>query len=191
MKALYIVDVQNDFLPGGSLAVPNGDEVVPVILDLIDKDHYDEIFVSEDWHPYNHTSFAENHNVAPFTMVDGEMKWPIHCVQYSMGACLQSDIFYKLLKSTKMIFYLQKGDNDYLEEYTVNSDQLSDELCSFEEVDVVGLATDHCVKHTALALKSIGLKVNVILAGCRGVSEETTNQAIKEMEDAGITVIGE
>lgn len=191
MKALFLVDIQNDFLPGGALAVPNGNEIIPVVLDSLDK--YKNIFVSVDWHPINHVSFAKNFNIEPFTVFDQEMKWPIHCVKYTSGACIQKKIHFKLLElmNKKPITFLKKGNFFCLEEYSIDKRRLLDILEDIDEVEVMGLATDYCVKNTVLSLLEIGKKVKVNLNACRGVSGESTKHAIEIMKNSGAEIIGE
>jgi len=91
MKALIIVDVQNDFCEGGSLAVANSNTIFPFINELVKYEDFSKIYVTKDWHPANHTSFAANHGKNPFELIvdengENEMLWPAHCVQYGKGA---------------------------------------------------------------------------------------------------------
>ncbi|MCH9609087.1 MAG: Nicotinamidase [Chlamydiales bacterium] len=171
MRALIIVDVQRDFLPGGALPAPKGDEVIPVINALLDR--YDLIVASKDWHPSDHTSFHSQGG--PF---------PPHCIQGSEGAAfgkgLETDkikkTFFKGTEKKRDAFSAFEGTelNTYLHNLNV------------DEVDIVGLATDYCVKATALDASRLGFKVRVLAAGCRGIGAEKL--ALQEMEGKGVII---
>lgn len=194
MKALLIIDVQNDFMPGGALAVKEGDQVIPVINELL-KQKWDIVVASKDWHPQRHGSFASSHGKKPGEQIelDGVMQilWPDHCIEHEQGAELhpgldQKAIHYIVLKGTdpsidsySAFFDNQKkratGLHEYLQKYHV------------DELYVVGLATDYCVKYTVLDALELGYKVSVVEKGCRAVNlhPDDEEKAWKEMKEKG------
>jgi len=197
IKALVVVDVQNDFVPGGALAVPKGDEVVPVINQLLPD--YELVVATKDWHPKGHVSFASRH---PGTSVGDRVDldsgsqrvWPDHCVQGTPGA-----EFAKNLTTTKFAKVFEKGIDPNVDSYSAlfDNDQcratgLEDWLKKnkVEEVYIVGLATDYTVKYTALDCAKAGFKTFVIKDGCRAVNFTAGDEdrALKEMQTAGVTV---
>ena len=197
-KALIIVDLQHDFCPGGSLAVSGGDEIVPLANQLQSK--FDLVIASQDWHPHDHISFAANHQdraVGEVILVDDipQVLWPVHCVQGTHGAMFHSDfdisrvqkIVHKGIDS-KVDSYSAFYDNEHL-----RSTGLSDYLRSegVEEVYIMGLATDYCVKYTALDAVHDGFKVNVITDGCRGVelNDGDSAKAFAEMQTVGVKLL--
>jgi len=194
-RVLIVVDVQHDFIDG-SLAVPNAREIIPFINEKLEYGHYDLVIGTQDWHPVNHVSFASTYqDKKPF--VDtiqapyGEQRlWPDHCVQGRSGA----EFWFEML-SEKFEIILRKGLNRFTDSYSAFFDAAgtklwSTKLINYEwAVDIVGLATDYCVKFTAMDALKFTDNVNVLLQGCRGVAEETTNAAIEEMRKAGIVVV--
>ena len=195
--SLIVVDVQNDFLPGGSLAVPEGDKIVPVINSILEQFTPENIIFTQDWHPADHGSFASNHEGGqPFTLgeLDGrpQMLWPDHCVQGTEGANLSAD-----LDVPEDASIVTKGLSPKYDSYSGFRDDGGD-ATEMEElltdrgsymVYVCGLATDYCVKATALDAVSQGHNVKVIIDACRGVTPGTTEEAIKEMEAAGVEFV--
>lgn len=176
--ALIIVDVQNDFCPGGALPVPGGDSVVPVINRLLTQ--FEEVVYTRDWHPEDHCSFDLNP-----TYEDGS--WPPHCLQHSPGA-----EFHGSLRVPLDAPVIDKGTDPDQEQYgafegTVLADILR--LRNITRIFVVGLATDYCVKSTALQGQDAGFEVVLVVDACRGVNDQTTAEAVQAMSDAGITVI--
>jgi nicotinamidase/pyrazinamidase len=168
MKALLLVDIQNGFCPGGNLPVPEGDQVVPVANRLIDSGKYDLIVASQDWHPPGHGSFASSHpGKKPFEMGElsgkPQMMWPDHCVKNTLDA-----EFHPALKSEEIDLIQQKGEND-----------------------ICGLATDYCVKFSALDALAMmpGIKVRFIEDASRGITPEGVAAAIDEMRARGIEII--
>lgn len=155
MKALIIIDVQNDFMPGGRLAVTDADKIIPVINKI--QEHFDLIVATQDWHPKNHLSFASNHpDKKPFekAFVQGreETLWPDHCVQGSEGAEL-----YPLLETNKIAAIFRKGMNAEIDSYSGfydNHHKISTGLSGYlkdkgvNEVHFCGLAADICVYFT-------------------------------------------
>tara|TARA_A100000164_G_scaffold125379_1_gene111260 strand:- start:1318 stop:1908 length:591 start_codon:yes stop_codon:yes gene_type:complete len=196
LKALVIVDLQNDFLPGGTLEVPGGDEIVEKINDILDN--YDLIIATKDWHPKDHISFASNHknkNVGDVIISEGinQILWPDHCVQQSSG----SD-FPKNFNNSKINKIIYKGQNSNIDSYSAFFDNAKDSstgLTDFlrikkvEKVDFVGLATEYCVKFTALDSVNEGFYSRVITKCTRGLNNNDCKLAFNEMRDKGIVLI--
>jgi nicotinamidase/pyrazinamidase len=196
-KALIVVDIQNDFLPGGRLAVPDGDKIIPKVNDLIKK--FDLVIATQDWHPANHISFAENHKgkkPGDKITVEGveQILWPLHCVQNTFGAEFAKD----LLKD-KFTAVIRKGTDPMIDSYSgffdnarkkdTGLDNLLKSL-NVSEVYIVGLATDYCVKFTALDAVSLGYKTHVIRDACMGVNlkPNDTENALNELKKAGVII---
>jgi len=198
MKALLIIDIQNDFCPGGALAVKEGDQIVPVVNQL--QPHFDLVVAAQDWHPANHESFAAHHEgkePGEIIKLNGleQLLWPIHCVQGSYGAEFVAE-----LDKDRIDSVFQKGLDASVDSYSGfydngqrNSTGLGDYLKEkgVTEVYVVGLATDYCVKYTALDAQELGFKTTVIEDGCRGVEINAGDVArtLEEMRRIGINVI--
>lgn len=198
MKALLIVDVQNDFLPGGSLAVPGGEEIVPLINELIPS--YPLVAATQDWHPANHGSFASNHaggKVGQSIELDGlqQILWPDHCIQETPGA-----EFSPSLNSGAIDLVVSKGTRSDIDSYSGFHDNgkrhatgLADELRKrgVTAVDVCGLATDYCVKFTALDAVAEGFETRLLLDACRGVDLNPGDiaTAIDVMREAGMAIL--
>lgn len=197
-KALILVDLQNDFCEGGSLAVAGGSKVIPLANRL--QPHFDIVVASQDWHPANHVSFAMNHEhaaVGDVILVDDipQVLWPHHCEQNTNGAA-----FHASLNLTRINKIIHKGSDSNIDSYSaffdnerLRSTGLSDYLLSenVDEVFIMGLATDYCVKYTALDAAQLGFTVNVILDGCRGVElkDGDIEGACEEMLSAGVNLI--
>ena len=200
MKALLLIDVQNGFCPGGNLPVPDGDKIVPVINRLMEEGGYDVIVASQDWHPDNHGSFASQHaGKQPFEMGElsgqPQMLWPEHCVQGTADAELHPE-----LNVDAIDFIQQKGENPAIDSYSAfrDNDQAAvTGLASYlkaqqvSELDVCGLATDYCVKFSALdAVEMLPeIKVRFIKDASRGIDPKGVKQSIADMEANGIAVI--
>ncbi len=198
MRALLIIDVQNDFMPGGSLAVADGDAVVPVANAL--AAHFDFVVASQDWHPAHHSSFASNHpGHEPGEVVDvdgiAQVLWPDHCVQHTPGAS-----FHSALDVARIDSVIRKGTDPGIDSYSAFFDNgrrrdtgLADLLGNrgVEEVWLVGLATDYCVKWTALDARSVGLSVAVVTDGVRAVdlAPGDGERALAEMGEAGCRLV--
>lgn len=198
MKALLLIDIQNDFLPGGALAVTDGDQVIPVANRLTSQ--FPLVVATQDWHPSDHRSFASQHpgrNVGEVINLDGleQVLWPDHCVQGSVGAQFAPE-----LNLNAIDYVIQKGTDVFIDSYSGffdNDHRKSTELDKLlrdqgvTEVQLVGLATDYCVKFTALDAVSLGFKTSVVLEGIRGVelSQGDCAKAIDEMRSAGIEII--
>lgn len=198
MKTLIIVDVQNDFVDGGALAVPGGSELIPII-NRLQTPFYDLIVATQDWHPVGHASFAANHpGKHPFDSIDlhgrPQTLWPVHCVQETSGAD-----FAPGLDRTRWAHIFPKGTDPEIDSYSGFFDNghrratgLGDYLRErgVEEVHVVGLATDYCVKATALDARGLGLRVCLLPDACRGVGIQPGDiaRALDEMRVAGVKI---
>lgn len=197
MRALLLVDIQNDFLPGGALAVAGGDEVVDVANELVGG--YDLVVATQDWHPADHGSFASRHDgrqPGEFIDLDGleQILWPDHCVQGSAGAA-----FAPGLDTEAVDHVVQKGTDPSVDSYSGFFDNARRHATGLEDllrregvdaVDVVGLATDYCVKFTALDAADLGFTTRVLTAGCRAVelSDGDREKALDELRSAGVVV---
>lgn len=198
MKTLIIVDVQNDFCPGGALAVNDGDSVVPVINGLLDK--FDLVVATQDWHPLTHGSFAANHpgygvgEIIPLNDLP-QVLWPVHCVQNTPGADFHPDLDTKRI--TKVF---RKGTDEDIDSYSGfydNGHKLATGLGDYlksqgaNEVYVAGLATDYCVKFTALDARQLGFETFIVEDACRGVelNEGDVRRSVEAMQEAGVHVV--
>lgn len=198
MNALILVDIQKDFLPGGALAVPHGDEVVPVANRV--QSNFDLIVATQDWHPPNHSSFAVNHeHRVPGDVVQlaGILQtlWSVHCVQGTAGAEFADGLDISRLKQ---IF--RKGSDSQVDSYSGFFDNgrqrdtgLGDYLRQQQvaAVYVLGLATDYCIKFTVLDACHLGFQTYVIEDGCRGIDRQPgdVSRAWQEMRAAGAQVV--
>ena len=197
-NVLLVVDLQNDFIPGGALAVKEGDLVVPVINEIQRKFNY--VIATQDFHPADHGSFAANHpgkNAGEFIELAGltQILWPVHCVQGTTGADFHSD-----LNQSQWLGIFQKGKNKEVDSYSGFYDNarlgdtgLGDYLKSLgvERVFVCGLALDYCVKFTAMDAVELGFETVVIADATRAVnlSPEDGAKALAEMEQKGIKIL--
>ena len=198
MKCLILVDIQNDFLPCGALTVPDGDQVIPVVNSL--QSRFSLIVATQDWHPANHGSFAASHTgKKPFEQIDlnglPQTLWPVHCVQNTAGAALAPG-----LTQDRIAKIFQKGTDSGVDSYSGffdNGHRKSTGLGEWlkeqgvTEVFLCGLATDYCVKFTALDAVQAGFKTNFIEDASRGVNlrPNDVNNAITEMKTAGVRVV--
>lgn len=196
-RALLLVDIQNDFLPGGALAVADGDAVVPVANRLMPV--FEHVVASQDWHPADHLSFADHHpGWQPFqtTELDGlpQILWPVHCVQSTSGASFAS-----ALDIASIDYVVRKGDNPRIDSYSAFFDNghrqstgLADHLQQrgITRVFVLGLAADVCVKFTVLDALAAGFATTLVVDGTRGVNMNAgdTEAAILAMQQAGADV---
>jgi len=196
--ALIIVDVQNDFIPGGALAVQEGDQIISLINVLQEK--FTHVIATQDFHPADHGSFAANQpgkNIGDFVQLSGltQILWPVHCVRGTCGADFHPD-----LNQSQWEAIFQKGKNPEVDSYSGFFDNakrgdtgLGDYLKStgIERVVVCGLALDYCVKYTALDAKNLGFETILIADATRAVNlnPEDGERAIAEMKEAGITVL--
>ncbi|MCM2294247.1 bifunctional nicotinamidase/pyrazinamidase [Allorhizobium sp. BGMRC 0089] len=199
-KALLIIDLQNGFCPGGHLPVAEGDQVVPVANRLMKSGHYDVIIASQDWHPDNHGSFASQHpgrKVFELGELSGkpQMMWPDHCIQGTQDAEFHPDLAVSLID-----FVQRKGEDPAIDSYSAFRDNDKNALTGLDrwlkdkgvrELDIMGLATDFCVKFSALDARNLlpGVSVRLITDGCRGIDPQTVAAAIAEMTAAGVVPI--
>ncbi len=196
MKALLIIDIQNDFLPGGSLEVTDGQKVIPIINALAGK--YDLAVATQDWHPWNHKSFASNHDdKEEFEIIklndQDQVLWPDHCVQGSEGADFSLDLN---LNSVAAIF--RKGMNPAIDSYSgfFDNDHKNATGLSYylkgkgvTEVYLTGLAADFCVAFTAMDAVSEGFKTYIIERAIRTIDEENFVKIRKNLENSGIVFL--
>lgn len=196
MKTLIIVDIQNDFLEGGSLAVPNGNDVIPV-LNEIQKD-FDLIVATQDWHPQNHKSFAAEHpGKNEFEVIDlnglQQVLWPVHCVQGSFGAEFHQD-----LEKNNIEAIFRKGMDPEIDSYSGFYDNgkrkntglfgyLKDRKVS--EVFVAGLAADFCVYFTANDAIDLGFKTTIIEEASKPIDDENWNKLKDKFREKGGNII--
>ena len=169
MKALLIVDLQNDFCPGGALAVPDGDKIVPVINSIMDR--FDLVVSSQDWHPDKGEHFD---------------KWPPHCLQNTRGADFHPD-----LRADKIDIKLLKGtdgsDTGYSAFEATNIDLVK--LLKERDIDklyITGLATEYCVKATAIDALKNGFDTFLIVDATKGLDEAKSKKTIEELEKIGV-----
>jgi nicotinamidase/pyrazinamidase len=198
MKALVLVDLQNDFCPGGALAVPDGHQVVPVANRLIP--HFPLVVATQDWHPPHHGSFAVNQpGRRPYELGElgglPQVLWPAHCVQGSAGAA-----FHPALDTARITRVFPKGTDPGIDSYSGFFDNgkrkatgLGDWLRAqgAEDLTVMGLATDYCVKATALDAIALGFAVTLVADGCRAVELHPGDgaRALDELRAAGVRVV--
>ena len=198
MEALILIDLQNDFMPGGALAVPAGDEVVAVANEMIGL--FDLVVATRDWHPADHSSFAVNHpghEPGEVIELDGlaQVLWPVHCVQNTFGAELVRG-----LDSSGIQHVFFKGTDPSIDSYSAFFDNahrratgLGDYLKDrgVDHVYLMGLATDYCVQFSALDAVKLGFRTTVIEDGSRGVELQPgdTRHAIDRMRNAGIEIL--
>ncbi|MCB9601536.1 MAG: bifunctional nicotinamidase/pyrazinamidase [Polyangiales bacterium] len=198
MRALILVDLQNDFLPGGALAVAEGDLVVPLANRL--QGVADLVVATQDWHPAKHASFASQHaGKSPGEVIelDGlpQVLWPDHCVQLTHGAA-----FAATLDTKRIAKIFPKGMDPRVDSYSGFFDNgrrhdtgLADylRLKGVREVIVCGLATDYCVKWTALDAAEQGFETCVVEDACRGVEleEGDVDAALDELDEAGVEIL--
>lgn len=198
MKALLLIDIQNDFMPGGSLAVTDGDAVIPVVNGLMPQ--YELVIATQDWHPADHGSFAANHPgkaVFEQAALGGlpQTLWPVHCVQNTGGA-----LFAPGLDTRRIHRVFTKGMNPQIDSYSGlfdNGHKTSTGLGEWlkaqgvSELHVAGVATDYCVKFTVLDALAEGFKVRLLTAACRGVNLQPgdVDSAVEEMRSRGCDIV--
>jgi nicotinamidase/pyrazinamidase len=194
---LLVVDVQNDFCPGGTLAVPGGDEIVPVVSRLA-RD-FAHVVLTQDWHPAGHSSFASAHpGKQPFQTTEmsygTQILWPDHCVQGTPGAA-----FHAGLDIPRAELVLRKGYHSAIDSYSAfreNDRKTATGLAAylkergFSRVTLCGLATDFCVLYSALDAVTAGFAASVVLDACRGIDVDgSLARALGEMRQAGVVLI--
>ncbi len=196
-QALIVIDVQNDFCPGGALAVAGGDEIVAGINTRMDD--AESVILTQDWHPADHTSFASQHaGRAPMEVVEApygpQVLWPDHCVQGSHGAA-----FHAALDTRRADLILRKGFRREIDSYSAFFENDQKTPTGFEgylrtrgltSLEFVGLATDFCVAWSALDAARLGFEVRVLTELCRGIDlDGSMARALADMRAAGVTVV--
>ena len=196
MKALLVVDLQYDFLPGGSLAVERGDEIIPIINEI--QTHYDLIIATQDWHPKMHKSFASQHpnkHIFDVVTLNGQPQvlWPDHCVQGTMGASF-SDAW----ESEQVAAIFRKGMLEEVDSYSGfydNNRENSTGLLGYlrdknvEELHICGLAADFCVYYSAKDAVLSGIKTSFLSFATRAISVEGFAKAEEDMLSLGISIV--
>lgn len=197
MRALLIVDLQNDFCPGGALEVPEGDEIVPTVNRLARR--FDHVIQTQDWHPEGHQSFASSHrHYAPYDTIEVEygeqILWPDHCVQGTEGAAFHPD-----LDTTQADLIIRKGFRPEIDSYSAfyeNDGETPTGLAGYlrergiDTLYLCGLATDFCVKWSAVDGREEGFEVCVIEDATRGIDQDgSVEEAWEEMKESGVEVV--
>ena len=193
---LLVVDVQNDFCPGGALAVPRGDEIVQPINRLAAG--FAHVILTQDWHPAGHSSFASSHpGKSPFETIalpyGEQVLWPDHCVQDTLGARFHSDLHVPHADRVLRNGFERRIDSysAFRENDRVTPTGLASYLRErgFGRVTIVGLATDFCVLFSALDAREAGFEVTLETACCRGLDhDDSLSRAITAMRDAGVVL---
>ena len=196
MKALIVIDPQNDFCPGGALAVAGGDEIMFKINEMMGE--FDMVVLTQDWHPVGHSSFASSHYGAePFTLTEmpygPQVLWPDHCIQASAGAT-----FHPALNTDRADAIIRKGMNTAVDSYSAffeNDKTTATGLAGLLKgrgcghLTLVGLATDYCVAWSALDGAAQGFEIEVALSACRAIDlDGSLNAALADMKEAGISL---
>ncbi|MCV2867322.1 bifunctional nicotinamidase/pyrazinamidase [Defluviimonas sp. WL0002] len=194
--ALVVIDVQNDFCPGGALAVAGGDEIIPEVNALLEE--FQVRVLTQDWHPSDHSSFADNHDgAAPFSLTEmpygPQVLWPAHCVQGTPGAA-----FHSQLRTDRADLILRKGFRAKIDSYSAffeNDRQTPTGLEGYlrarevTHVTLVGLATDFCVAYSAMDAVKLGFGVTVIESACRAIDlDGSLASQLTAMTDAGVVL---
>jgi nicotinamidase/pyrazinamidase len=194
MKALIVVDAQYDFMPGGSLAVPEGDKIIPIVSNLLTK--FELVIFTKDWHPSNMEAFASNHeDKKPFEIYTNskgkeDTLWPDHCIQNTRGADIHEEIDFGLIKGDFYIF--KKGMKENSHPYSAfGAEGLKEFLVEkgVHQLFVVGLALDFCVKDTLIDSIKEGFETILVIDGTRGITEEGSEKAIQEFLQIGGKII--
>jgi nicotinamidase/pyrazinamidase len=190
---LLVIDVQNDFLPGGALAVPRGDEVLPLVNRLMRA--FDHVVITQDWHPARHVSFATTHGASPFDAISlphgAQTLWPDHCVQGSRGARL-----HERLNADRAFLILRKGANASLDSYSAFTEADGKTTTGLaaalkargvRRAFVCGLATDFCVAYSAVDARNAEFETFVIEDACRAIDAGGSLEAAwSRMNSAGV-----
>lgn len=200
MSALLIVDVQNDFLPGGSLAVKEGDQIIPVINELLkNKAKFKYVLATKDWHPEDHGSFAEVHKKRIGEIIDlkgiPQILWPKHCVAGTTGADFSDQLNHQMMDK---IF--KKGADKDVDSYSAffdndhkNSTGLHEflQIKEIKDIYIAGLTTDYCVKYSVLDALKLGYQVFVIIDACKPVNLQPEDEhfALQEMLQSGANIL--
>lgn len=198
MKALLLIDLQNDFMPGGNLPVPDGFASIHAANKALP--FFNHVIATQDWHPQEHLSFAKNHpgkypgeNINLYGI--SQVLWPVHCVQESFGASLVGE-----LDKSKIHHVVRKGFDVTIDSYSAffdNARRHETGLFSYlqqksiQEIYLLGVALEYCVKYSALDAISLGIKTNVIVDGCRGIGQTPQDipEALLEMHKNGVRLL--
>lgn len=195
MHALIVIDVQNDFCPGGALAVAEGDQIVAPINALMAD--FDAVILTQDWHPAGHSSFASSHGADPMSVTQmpygPQVLWPDHCIQGSAGAAFHAD-----LNVDAADLIVRKGYNPAIDSYSAffeNDHTTPTGLEGYlrtrgiDQLTMVGLATDFCVNYSAVDAAKLGFKVTVRTDLCRAIDFDGSLDAARQgMAEAGVTI---
>ncbi len=196
MHALLVIDVQNDFCPGGALAVAGGDQIVAGINAAMAD--FDAVILTQDWHPAGHSSFASSHpGAAAMSVIQmpygPQVLWPDHCIQGSKGAAFHAD-----LNTTRADMIIRKGYDPAIDSYSAffeNDHTTPTGLAGYlqtrgiDRLTLVGLATDFCVNYSAVDAAKLGFGVTVELGLCRAIDfDGSLAAAVKGMQAAGVTL---
>ncbi len=197
-SALILVDLQNDFFPGGSLGVPHADKIFPLVNEI--QEYFPLIVATKDWHPKNHGSFVTvhpGHKLYDEILLNGvpQILWPEHCVQYSKGSELHSK-----LRRDHIAKIIHKGTDPKIDSYSTFFDNAHQRHTGLEaylrekevtDVYIMGLATDYCVLYSVLDARRLGFNTFVIEDGCFGIEERPGDiaRALKMMRESGATII--
>lgn len=198
MQALLLVDLQNDFFPGGALAVPKADQLFPLANDI--QDYFQLIVATRDYHPANHQSFASRHpekHVYDVIDLNGilQVLWPNHCVQNTPGS-----EFHPFLKTDRIDHIVYKGTDPEIDSYSCffdNAHRKNTGLHAYLQsknvntIYIMGLATDYCVQYSVLDARQLGYPTSVIIDGCFGIDKNPGDieKAIQAMQQAGASII--
>ncbi len=194
MTTLVITDVQNDFMPGGALGVPDGEAIVPVINRIIP--HFDHVVATLDWHPANHISFASVHDQPVGSLYQGgQLLWPDHCIQDTQGSDFSKGLD---VKSVEAIFY--KGTDPMVDSYSAFFDNARNRSTGLEaflrqsgltNLFFVGLATDYCVLSSVIDALDLGFNVTLIRDGCKAINLHADDEAraIELMQQKGAKIL--
>lgn len=195
-EALIVIDLQNDFCPGGALAVAGGDEIISRINGLMDD--FATVVLTQDWHPADHASFAANHpGAAPFSLTEvpygPQVLWPTHCVQGTKGAEFHND-----LRTDPAQLVIRKGFRPQIDSYSAFFENDRTTATGLEgylknrgvtSVTLVGLATDYCVAYSALDAARLGFKATVLEGACRAIDlNGSLADAQSQMRAAGVAL---
>ena len=193
--ALIVIDVQNDFCPGGALAVTEGDEIIAGVNARMAD--FDAVILTQDWHPAGHSSFASTHDAAPMSMTEmpygPQVLWPDHCIQGTKGAAFHAE-----LETKRADLIIRKGFNPAIDSYSAffENDKTTPtglegylRTRGIDRLTLVGLATDFCVNYSAVDAARLGFQVTVDLALCRAIDLDGSLKAAKSaMVQAGVTL---
>lgn len=194
--ALLVIDVQNDFCPGGALAVAGGDEIVPGINAAMTD--YAAVILTQDWHPAGHSSFASTHDAEPMSMTEmpygPQVLWPDHCIQGSTGAQFHPD-----LTTDRADLIIRKGYNPAIDSYSAffENDKTTPtglegylRTRGIDTLTLVGLATDFCVNYSAVDAARLGFRVTVQSDLCRAIDfDGSLAAATAKMTEAGVVLL--